>query len=459
MKNKIRLQFLGATNYVTGSRTLLETEQTRIYVDAGLYQGPKFIEEKNYYPLETDPQKIDAVFLTHAHIDHSGLLPLLVKKGFRGKIFAPPSTVELLYILLPDAGRLQEEEFKFLSKKKIRDFNLDGPLFNEEDANETLQLLQAIPFYQDFVFRDFTVHYTWAGHIVGGGSLRISNGKTSILFSGDLGPRNSIFHRVRDLPPVSDYVVMESTYGLRLHDQEDYLEKMRMAVEFIVRKKGMLLIPSFAIGRTQLVLYVIYQLLQKKIIPPLPVFIDSPMATRATQVYLQHPNEIRQDIVEQGFIEFARSKKIRMIEAASESKMLNYFNGPGIIISASGMCNGGRVLHHLFNRIWDRRNMVLFVGYQAEGTLGRMILEGRTRISVFNRSIPVRAKIAKINSFSAHADLHGLLSWLRHLSNNPPKKVFLNHGEQASREGLKDDIDFLKGTQIKLPKNEEIFYL
>lgn len=459
MKDKIRLQFLGATNYVTGSRSLLETDQTRIYVDAGLYQGPKFVEEKNYQPLETEPEKIDAIFLTHAHIDHSGLLPLLVKKGFQGKIFAPPSTVELLHILLPDAGRLQEEEFKFLSRKKIRDFELDGPLFTEEDAKKTLEHLQAIPFYQDFQFQDFTMRYTWAGHIVGGASLRISKGDTSILFSGDLGPRNSIFHRVRDNPPPSDYVVMESTYGKRLHDQEDHAAKMKAAIDFIVRKKGMLVIPSFAVGRTQLVLYVIYKLIQENKIPALPIFIDSPMAAKATQVYLEHPHEIRKEIIEEGFIEFARSRDIRMIQAASESKMLNYFNGPGIIISASGMCNGGRVLHHLYNRIWDRRNMVLFVGYQAEGTLGRLILEGKNRIKIFNRTVPVRAKIAKINSFSAHADVQGLLAWLRHLKDTPPKKVFLNHGEQESREALKEEISCFKDTVVELPKSEEVFYL
>lgn len=459
MKDKVRLQFLGATGYVTGSRTLLETSQTRVYVDAGLYQGPRYIEEKNYQPLESDPKTIDAVFLTHAHIDHSGLLPLLVKKGFSGKIYCTPATAELLQVLLPDAARIQEEEFRFLSKKKIAEYNLDGPLFNEKDAQDTLELVTKVPFGQDITVKDMTLTYHWVGHILGAASLRVRiNGKT-LLFSGDIGPEEPILHKPRQIPPLADYIIMESTYGSRAYERENYLSKIIHAVKHVIAKKSLLIIPSFAVGRTQLLLYVFFRLFEEKKIPELPIFIDSPMATKATLIYMQYPQELKNHVIEEGYLEFLQSKKIRLIEDVAESKRLNYFNGPGILISAGGMCSGGRILHHLYNRLWDRRNYVLFVGYQSEGTIGRQIIEGASRVKIFGREIPVRSKIETINSFSAHADINGLLSWARHFEKKPPKILFLNHGEDEARQNLARHLSFLKDTRIELPRYESTYYL
>lgn len=459
LKDKIRLQFMGAAGYVTGSRSLLEYGGTRIYVDCGLYQGPRYIEERNYEPLETDPKTIDAVILTHAHIDHSGLLPLLVKRGFVGKIFCTHATGELLKVMLPDAGRIQEEEFKFLSKKKIREFELNGPLFTEQDALKVIEYVQPCDYTVSYSIKNISFMFYWAGHILGGAGVRLQINGKSIVFSGDIGPINPILHREREIPPPSNYLVMESTYGLRQHEKENFEKKFIKAVMYILQRKSMLIIPAFAVGRTQLVLYVIYHMMKQNKIPEIPVFIDSPMATKATRIYMQYPNELRSNVLKEGFLQFLESKQIRLIEAVDESKRLNYYNGPGILISASGMCHGGRVMHHLFNRIWDRRNFLLFAGYMAEGTLGRQILEGTSHVRIFKREIPVRCSIDTINSFSAHADKKGLIQYAEHFKRDYPEIVFINHGEEDARQELKKSISFLKKSRIETPRHQETYYL
>jgi metallo-beta-lactamase family protein len=458
--DKIRLQFLGATGFVTGSRTLIETNQSRIYVDSGLYQGPRYVEQKNYEPLESEPKSINAIFLTHAHIDHSGLLPLLVKKGFNGPIFCTPATKDLLEILLPDAAHLQEEEYKFLGKKKIEEYQLEGPLFGQEDAQNALNLVQTVPFDHKFKFQDITARFLWAGHILGASYVELEVQNKTFLFSGDIGPRSSIIHKPRSEPPSADYIIVESTYGGRLHEEEDFYKKTLDAISTIIKRKGVLLIPSFAVGRTQLILYVIYKLLREGKIPSLPIFIDSPMATRATRVYLNYPEEMRESVIDDKFFDFIKSSEIHLIEDVISSKHLNYFNGPAIIISASGMCNGGRIMHHLFNRIWDRRNMMLFVGYQAVGTLGRKIVTGSMRVKIFGRELPVRASLRTIDSFSAHTDQAGLLSWLSSaMATKKPENIFVIHGEDESRTQLKENIGFYDPDKIIIPKSEEVFYL
>jgi len=459
--DKIRLQFLGATGYVTGSRTLIETNNVRVYVDAGLYQGPKYIEEKNYKPLETDPKTIDAIFLTHAHIDHSGLIPLLVKKGFKGKIFCTPATYDLLEILLPDAGRLQDEEYRFLSKKKISEYQISESLYTAEDAINSLKYFETVPFDTEFTFKGITATFHWVGHILGASSVRLTINNKSLLFSGDIGPKKTILHKNRNRPPGADFIIMESTYGDRKHDEsDDYHKSMAEAVMLAIRRKGILLIPSFAVGRTQLILYVLYRLLQDDRIPQIPIYIDSPMATKATRVYLNYPEEIAQIVIKEKFFEFINSRQIHLIEDVVDSKRLNFFDGPGIIISASGMCSGGRVVHHIFNRIWDRRNIMLFVGYQAEGTLGRKLVRGSSRIKLFKRELPVRASIRSIEAFSAHADQTGLIEWLGDSCRiQTPAKVFINHGEEEARHGLKSAIRFIPEEKLVLPRSEEIFYI
>lgn len=454
-----RLQFLGAAGYVTGSRALIETPKTKFYVDCGLYQGPAYVEEKNYSFLNDQNLDVDAVILTHAHIDHSGLLPLLVKKGFEGKIFCTPATLDLLSVILPDAGRLNQEEFKHLSKKKIAEYRLTGPIYTEADAIKTLDYVEVIGFNLKKSFQDIQFEYHWAGHILGAAHAEIEIDGQSILFSGDIGPRKNLLHKDRDKPPQCDFVVMESTYGAHNHEKDDPWQKMIKVVKKCLQRKGMLIVPAFAIGRSQLVLYILYRLMKEKQIPSIPVFIDSPMATKATRMYLQYPDEIKKEIIDQGFYDFIQNGGIELVESTTDSKKINDLNGPGVIISASGMCHGGRVLNHLHNRLWDRRNIILFVGYQAEGTLGRILIEGTSRVKVLGDEIPVRASITSINSFSAHADFDGLIDWASNFRGSDIKKLFINHGEDESRQNLKKELSFIDDKKIEMPKSESVYYL
>jgi len=486
--DRLRMQFMGAAGFVTGSRTLLETHQTRIYIDTGLYQGETYISDKNYQKLESNPRTIDAIILTHAHVDHSGLVPLLIKRGFAGPVFCTPATHDLLHILWPDSGRLHEEEFRFLSKKKIRDYEIDGPLYTEEDAIKALDSLQVVDFNNKNRFREFEFEYFWAGHILGAAHLRVEahiepnstelqNRNVSVLFSGDVGPLKPIFHRAREIPQSAQNIIIESTYGDKLYHRGNYEEKLIECVKTIVMNRGMLVIPSFAVGRAQVLLYVLYALVRDRKIPPIPIYLDSPMASKATSVYLNYPEEIRQEIIDDGFIKYLelherkshtrqnlrKRAQLNIIQSVAMSKELNTLHGPGIIISASGMCNGGRILHHLTNRLWDRRNMILFVGYQAVGTLGRQIVEGHGRVKIFNQEVMVRARVTSISAFSAHADQNGLVEYLKSVkSGDENQRYFINHGEDEPREVLHQTIiDKLKVDKenIEVPKSQSVYYL
>ena len=289
-------------------------------------------------------------------------------------------------------------------------------------------------------FQDIQFQYHWAGHILGAAHAEIEIDGQSILFSGDIGPRKNLLHKDRDKPPQCDFVVMESTYGAHKHEKDDPWQKMIKVVKKCLQRKGMLIVPAFAIGRSQLVLYILYRLMKEKQIPSIPVFIDSPMATKATRIYLQYPDEIKKEIIDQGFYDFIQNGGIELVESTTDSKKINDLNGPGVIISAGGMCHGGRVLNHLHNRLWDRRNIILFVGYQAEGTLGRILIEGTSRVKVLGDEIPVRASITSINSFSAHADFDDLIDWASSFKGSDIKKLFINHGEDESRQNLKKEL-------------------
>ncbi|MCX7633159.1 MAG: MBL fold metallo-hydrolase [Turneriella sp.] len=455
----MRLQFLGAAGYVTGSRTLIEYGDFRAYVDCGLYQGPRYITERNYLPLETDPRSIAAIFLTHAHIDHSGLIPRLYREGFRGRIYCTPPTASLLEIVLPDAAAIQEEEFAQLSRKERQRLGIEHPLFSESDARKCLTLVQPVPYNRNFRVGPFHLRYTWAGHILGAGHLNIWRKGFSVVFSGDIGPENAFFHKPLKRPQPAEHVVIEATYGDRVRSSEDYEKKLCAAVRYICERRGVLLMPAFAIGRAQTALYVLFRLMQDKKIPALPVILDSPMAVRATETYRRFRNELTREVVRSGFFRFLRSRQVRLIASAEESRQLSNLAGPCIIVSASGMCTGGRVLHHLLQRLGDTRNYVLFTGYAAEGTLAHAILSGVGRVKILGQDVPVRAMVAQIQSFSAHADQRGLVAWLRQLEPEKIRRVYINHGEDAARAELARELSFLPHATIELPRYESTYYL
>jgi metallo-beta-lactamase family protein len=454
----VRVQFLGAAGFVTGSRTLIEYGGFRAYVDCGLYQGPKYVEERNYLPLESDPSTIDAIILTHAHIDHSGLIPRLYREGFRGTIYCTRPTARLLEIILPDAGNIQEEEFSRLSKNELRKLGLEAPLFTREDGKLVLELVKTVQYNRTFRVGPFSFCFTWAGHILGAAHLNVWRKGFSMVFSGDIGPESTFFHKPLRRPRMAENVVIESTYGNRVRENEDYEKKFRDAVRYIVERRGVLLLPAFAVGRAQTTLYVLFRLMQEKKIPQIPIALDSPMAVKATQTYSRFKNELTAEVVRSGFFEFLRSRQVRLIESAEESKTLAESPGPMIIVSASGMCNGGRVVHHLEQRLGDTRNAVLFTGYAGEGTLAHEILSGVGRVNIYGREIPVRALVTQVQSFSAHADQTGLIAWMRQFDKKAIKRIYINHGEDSAREHLAGELAFME-SQIELPRYQSTYYL
>jgi len=458
-KNSVRVQFLGAAGFVTGSRTLLEYDGFRVYVDCGLYQGPRYVEERNYLPLESPPESIDAIVLTHAHIDHSGLVPRLVREGFAGKIYCTKPTAKLLEIILPDAGNIQEGEFYKLSRKEIKKLGLEAPLFTKENGIEALDLLKPVAYNRNFKVGPFSFCFTWAGHILGAAHLNVKSKNFSMVFSGDIGPESTFFHKPLKQPKVAENVVIESTYGNRFREKEDYEKKFRDAVRYVIERKGILLIPAFAVGRSQTTLYVLYRLMKEKKIPQLKIALDSPMAVKATQAYSKFKNELTNEVARSGFFNFLRSKNVQLVKSAEESKALVESPGPMIVVSASGMCTGGRVVHHLEQRLGDSRNYILFTGYAGDGTLAHQIMTGATHVNIFGIDIPVRAMVAQIQSFSAHADLNGLIDWMRHFKGQGVKRIYINHGEDDSRENLAKNLTFMRGAEIELPRYQSTYYL
>jgi metallo-beta-lactamase family protein len=458
----VKLSFLGAAGTVTGSRYLVESHGMRLLVDAGLFQGRKELRLRNWSPFPVDPRSLSAVIITHAHVDHSGFLPRLVREGFAGPTFVTTPTRRLLPMMLLDAAHLQEEEARYANKVRSSRHRPALPLFTVEDAHQAVRTLQPLPFAAPrslWPGAQFTYHRQ--GHILGAAAvelrLKVAGGDhTTVYFSGDVGRYDVPVLQPPTPYPGSTYLVVESTYGDRRHDAGDPGEQLAEAVNEAIARGGVLVIPAFAIDRTQEVLYLLRELIADEAIPPVPIFLDSPMALEATSAYRdcirEHDLEAR--ALREGGVDPFAPPGLTMVKSVEESKHLNSITGPAIVISASGMATGGRVLHHLRRRLPDARNTVLFVGFQAEGTRGRRLLEGEPEIKIFGEMVPVRAQVRSISSLSAHADADELTIWAAQ-AQEAPKLVFVTHGEEAAGRALADRFATRFGWDCYLPRLEE----
>lgn len=449
------LSFYGAAGTVTGSRFLLEHEGQRVLIDCGLFQGRKELRERNWAPWPFDPKLIDAVVLTHAHIDHTGGLPRLVRQGYRGPIYSTGGTRDLCGIMLPDSARIQEEEARYANKRGYSKHKPALPLYEEHDAFEALRLFESFAYDKTRqVAKGITVRMVRAGHILGSAIciFELQGSDQRVVFTGDLGRYNAPILRDPEAVGSATTLVAESTYGDREHGEHDPQGALADTVNDVVKRGGMLVIPAFAVGRTQDILYHLGILERSKRIPELPVFVDSPMACDATPLYLAHAYEHdfeMRSIIDEGQYPL-RTALTRFVTAAKESKALNSFRGPGIVISASGMATGGRVLHHLKHRLPDHRSTVLFVGFQSEGTRGRRLLEGEKQLRLLGEVVDVQAKIVNISGFSAHADWQEMMRWMEGFT-SPPRQTLLVHGEASALEAMRQRVA-AKGWPVAVPK-------
>ncbi len=457
-----RIQFCGAAQTVTGSRHLITTNGKKILVDCGLFQGKKEIRERNWEPFPIHPHEIDSIVITHAHTDHIGYLPVLVKHGYRGPIYSTKATLGLCRISLPDSGRLQEEDARFRNKHGYTRHKPALPLYTEEDAYRCLKQFETVKYRTNTNLPGKAVfRYSPAGHILGSAFVELffENGER-IVMSGDVGRYNTPLIKDPCCVDFGEYLVMESTYGDRLHEHSDPELELEKVINRAVENGSVVLLPSFAIGRTQEVLYYIKKLQDAGRIERIPIFVDSPMATKATVEYLNQTEEHDEEAklafsqndnpIEPDLLEYVRDREM--------SKMLNSRRGPMMVISGSGMANGGRILHHLLHRIEDPSTTVVFTGYQAEGTLGREILDGAQEVEIYRRRLQVNARIERLHALSAHADQGEMMQWLRNFK-QPPKTTFLVHGEPDAQEAFRDKIVSELGWNVVIPKHLEAFGL
>jgi len=447
------LTFLGAAGTVTGSKHLLDLGDRRILIDCGLFQGLKELRNRNWGAFPIDPARIDAVVLTHAHLDHCGYLPRFIAQGFRGRVFCTPATRELCTLVLPDSARIQEEDARQANRRHYSKHTPALPLYTEIDAARALTQLQPVGYDRPVpVAPGIEVDFINAGHLLGSAYARVRIGSKTILFGGDLGRYGRPV--LPDPTPVTDadILLVESTYGDRVHERDDDGERLARIVTDVAARDGRLIIPSFAIGRVEEVLYWLKRLEDQHRIPVLPVYIDSPMAVAALQFYTERVSELDEDVRPA-----ARAIKAfytaRMVTVASvqESKDLTASRTSAIVIASSGMATGGRVLHHLAAALPDPRNTVLFVGYQAAGTRGRLLCDGAKQVKVHGQFVPVAARIERLDSMSAHADAGEIMRWLSGFS-GPPSMTYLVHGEPAPLQALATRISTEKQWPVHVPK-------
>jgi len=457
----MRLRFLGAAQNVTGSRHLLEVNGSRILVDCGLYQERQF-QDRNWEPFAVPPETIDAIFLTHAHLDHCGLLPKLVKDGFHGRVYCTGATAEIARIILLDSARVQEEDIEFKLKRHKREKRQGPfplvPLYTAEDVEACMPLFRPVPYQQSITIgHGLAAWLCEAGHVLGSAVVKVTarqdGERRTVLFSGDIGRPNRPFVRDPAVVEEADYVLIESTYGDRVHEgSQDLKQQIAKVINATQRAGGNIIVPSFALERSQEVLYTINELLIEDAIPHLFVFLDSPMAAEIMKVFQRHQElfdpETR-DFIRRHGSPFAFSG-LKVTSSSDESKAINQIKGTVMVISGSGMCTGGRIKHHLANNITRRQCTIMFVGYQAAGTLGRLIVDGKKEVRILGQVYPVKAKVVQIHGFSGHADKTELLAWLKTLK-RPPRRVFVVHGEAESAMHFGDFVKEQTGWPVTVP--------
>jgi len=435
----------GAAQEVTGSKHFLHIDDITLMIDCGAFQGKREIADKKNREWDFDPAKIDAAILTHAHYDHSGLIPLLVKRGFKGNIYATPATRDLAGLILNDSAHIQKKDIEYLQKHSHGDLVIKEPLFTDKDVLNAMSSIISIPYNRPFPIADgIFVTFIDAGHILGSSQVLLEiekNGeKARIGFSGDLGRKNLPILKDPDIFPEPDFLFLESTYGNRLHDTIEFAsDKLADIISKTASRGGKIIIPAFSIERTQELVYIIHLLMYQKKIPEIPIYVDSPMATNATSIFSAHP-ECFDDETRQNFLVHNKNpfgfNQLHYVQDTSESKALNGLKVPAIIISSSGMCEAGRILHHLKNNIEDHRNTILIVGFMAENTLGRKIADRSETVKIFGVEYLLKAEVKILNAFSAHADYNEILDYVSNFSSGKLKRIFLVHGEPDAQESL-----------------------
>jgi metallo-beta-lactamase family protein len=453
-----RLHFLGAARTVTGSQYLLEAGGERLLVDCGMFQGEKQLRERNWAAPGYDPGSVSALVLTHTHIDHIGRVPRLVKLGFKGDIYCTPPTRDLAEILLLDSAHLQMEDAEYFNRKRLSKHEPALPLYDSADVEACLKLFRTVPLGQEqAVGAAFSFRYRDAGHLLGAASVEMTvreGGKaTRVVFSGDVGRYGAILTKDPEPCPDADYVLAESTYGNRSHAAVELDEQLEGALRRTFARGGVLLIPAFAVGRAQQMIYLMDEIVTAGRLRPFPVHLDSPMAIDATRIYAQYQDAHRVSLVGIGGRSLLYNKWVHLHRSRAESEALNKLKGPAVIISSSGMLSGGRILHHCRMRLPHAENTLLITGYQAEGTLGRRLLDGARVVRIHKGEVPVLAEVANLKGMSGHADAAEMVRWLAGVKS--PKTVFLTHGEEGAAYALAARLQGERGFATRVPAHGE----